>query len=306
MAMDEITNKENIEVMTVDEAELPSIISSQLDLIAELEEKMNAAIEKGNSAKESAASAKEKSAGAFKKKEAIEALQSATFDLAEAQASSLDAQQVLFEYQRQMTEITKYLFGLGCTNISVNRAIIQGLRDGVEGKDSEKFGELAKQHMLTLIKQLKAQEDIQNKTTNLSVHLKEHEERLDSQEEKLDRQISAQNKKDSQQDQLIEKKRKAGVVQAEELEKRKQKDKQQDAELEKQAQKDAEHDAQLKVREGKDEEHDRQLTELKETISKLEERVDELESKKIKINLIYAAIALGVVATILSVIQFFI
>lgn len=292
MAMDEITNKENIEVMTVGEAELPSIISSQLDLIAELEAKMNAAVEKGNSAKESAASAKERSAGAFKKKEAIEALQSATVDLAEAQMSSLDAQQILFEYQRQMTEITKYLFGLGCTNISVNRAIIQGLRDGVEGKNSEKFGELAKQHMLTLIKQLKAQEDIQNKTTNLSVHLKEHEQRLDSQEEKLDRKISEQSKKDSQQDQLIEKNRKAGAVQAEELEKRKQKDKQQDA--------------QLKVREEKDEEHDHQLAELNDMISRLEERVVELENKKIQVNLIYVSVALGAVATILAVIQFFI
>lgn len=306
MEMGEVINKENIAIMTVDENELPSIISGQLDLMADLELKMSDALEKAKNVKDSAASAKAKSAGAFKRKEAIEALQSATVDLAEAQSSSMDAQQVFFEYQRQMTEITKYLFGLGCTNISVNRAIIQGLRDGVEGKDSEKFGELAKQHMLTLIKQLKAQEDIQNKTTNLTVHLQEHEQRLDVQEEKLDKQISEQSKKDSQQDKLIEKNRQIGLAQTEEIKKRKQKDQQQDAAIERQIKKDIEHDEQLKIREEKDIEHDHQLVELQNRILQLDERLTEVENKKIQVNLLYVSIAVSTIAIILGVLHFFV
>lgn len=187
---------EEMEFMTVDEADLPDIISKQMILMADLEEKMNKALEKADEAKNSAESARKKSAGAFKKKEAIEALQSASVELAEAQSSSIDAQQISFEYQRQMTEITKYLFGLGCTNISINRAIIQGLRDGIDGKEAEKFGDLAKEHMLTLIKQLKAQEDIQNKTENLSTYIREQGSRLDSQETIIEKQIQKDQEHD--------------------------------------------------------------------------------------------------------------
>ena len=119
MAMDEITNKENIEVMTVDEAELPSIISSQLDLIAELEEKMNAAIEKNkalkhkfkkNSAGEIGFEKDPKQVAAEMKQKAAETVQKLSDDdMLNAKSSDLDIQGRQLQQQTRSASLLERL-----------------------------------------------------------------------------------------------------------------------------------------------------------------------------------------------------
>ena len=104
---------QNYEIEKIDVAQVPTIIQEQLEGLQKLKDNVAIATERAQKAQQSAKTAKNKSAGLFQKKEAIESLQSATVDLADAQISSTEAQQVSFEYQQRLSEITKFLFGMG-------------------------------------------------------------------------------------------------------------------------------------------------------------------------------------------------
>ena len=68
-----------------------------------------------------------------------------------------------FEYQKKLGEITKYLFGLGVTNIAMNRSVVRELELKLQGASAEELDEFARRELLGVVKQLKAQEDIMKK-----------------------------------------------------------------------------------------------------------------------------------------------
>lgn len=173
--MSEISNVLSIPI--VDESQLPSIISEQMDKLKEVEENINHAENTALEAKQKAENAKV-SAGFFKKKQAIELLQDAAQGIAEAQISATDAQKFLFEYQKELTKITKYLFGLGVSSISANRVIVKELELKLQGASDGEISELAKQELISIVKQLKAQEDVYNRLDSLTENCKDHEKRI--------------------------------------------------------------------------------------------------------------------------------
>jgi DNA-binding ferritin-like protein (Dps family) len=118
------------------------------------------------------------------RKEAIEELQTASVSIADSVASNAEAQKVSFEFQTKLAEITKYLFGLGVSNIASNRIVVRELELRLNGASKEELSELARQEMLMVIKQLKDQEDILIKQEELAKNVKGHENRLKSQSEK--------------------------------------------------------------------------------------------------------------------------
>ena len=77
-------NKNTFDVNTVNENQLPTVISSQFKKLTELENNVVKMMEKAANAKQKANDA-QVSAGWFKKKKAIEALQEAVKGLAESQ-----------------------------------------------------------------------------------------------------------------------------------------------------------------------------------------------------------------------------
>ncbi|MEG0367732.1 MAG: hypothetical protein RR585_12905, partial [Coprobacillus sp.] len=110
-------NKVNIE-------ELPSILSSQFDKLEVLEENVKKSVLMAIEAKNEAEYAQVK-IGLFEstKKNAIELLQGACEGLAEGIMTAAEAQKVSFEYHTKLTEITKFLFGLGVSNLAMNRSV---------------------------------------------------------------------------------------------------------------------------------------------------------------------------------------
>ena len=174
----------DVEVVVVDEAEIPNIVTSQFSSLQELSNKYEDALTKAKSAKEAAETAHEKSAGLFKKKEAIEALQDAQLDTAEALISMTDVQKLTLEYQEKITQITQYLFGLGVSNIAANRSVVRQLELKLKGASKEELSELARQELLNVVKQLKAQEDIMEKQSKLSSKVHDHDKRIKEQEKK--------------------------------------------------------------------------------------------------------------------------
>ncbi len=153
-------------------AELPDIISEQVILLNDLDKKVKVATEQAEAAKSSADLAAGKSAGLFQKKAAIEAIQSSQSVLAEAVVSGAEAQKIAFEFQTQLAQITKYLFGLGVTNLALNRSVVRELKLKLEGASAEELSDLAKQEILNVIRQLKAQEDLLQKQEELDQKIK--------------------------------------------------------------------------------------------------------------------------------------
>lgn len=169
------------------EKDLPILIHGQIEKLNKLDQSVKKAIAAAEKAKDSAKDAKDKSAGLFKKKAAIEELQSAGMKLAEAVQLGAEAQKISFEFQTKLAEITKYLFGLGVSNIASNRSVVRELEMRLRGASQEELSELAQQELITVVKQLKEQEDILRKQENISKTLKIHDERLKVQSQKNQR-----------------------------------------------------------------------------------------------------------------------
>ncbi len=286
----------NVEVVVVDEKEIPGIVTSQFLNLQKLTNKYEEALTKANSAKESAEIAHEKSAGLLKKKEAIEALQGAQLDTADALIAMTDVQKLTLEYQEKITQITQYLFGLGVSNIAANRSVVRQLELKLKGASKEELSELARQELLNVVKQLKAQEDIMEKQSKLSSKVKDHDKKIKEQEKmgfelgdridvaedsikkndtkhsehearqdqklrKHDEILAKHERKDSEHDDLLDKGQKKDAEHDRRLAEQAAKDVEHDRKFQAQEEKDAEHDRKLMVQEEKDVEHDRKFAE---------------------------------------------
>ena len=143
--------------------DLPKTITEQFDKIAILEEKVKAAKTNANTAKEKANDAKKGSLSFFQRKTTIESLQVATDNLATSQGSIVDALDASFDYQQQLGQITQFLFILGVSNIAGTRSVVQQLKDELKKSSSKGLSNTAKTEILSIIKQLEAQEDMANR-----------------------------------------------------------------------------------------------------------------------------------------------
>lgn len=166
LAQEILEKSTNLEM--VSKEDLPVLLNEQVTKLNQLDSSIKKAIEAAEFANKSAITAKEQSAGFGKKKVAIEQLQSASYDLAKAVQSGMVAQKVSFEFQTKLSEISKYLFGLGVSNIASNRFVVRELELKLKGASEEELSELAQQEIVTVVKQLKEQEDLLIKLENLS------------------------------------------------------------------------------------------------------------------------------------------
>ena len=167
---------EIIKAKNVKQADLPVIIAKQYDKLKELEDNVERAYTLAQSASDSADNAYYKSAGFGHKKAAIESLQDAVKDLGSAQISAAEAQKISFEYQTKLAEITKYLFGLGASSIAMNRSVVRELELKLKGASAEEISDLAKQELVNVVTQLKAQEDIMLKQDKIMKEVKANHE----------------------------------------------------------------------------------------------------------------------------------
>lgn len=169
-------NKNTFDVNTVNENQLPTVISSQFKKLTELENNVVKAMNMAAQAKRKANDA-QVSAGLFKKKKAIEALQEAVKGQANALIPIVDAQKLLLKYQADLTKITIFLANLGAQNLAMNRAVVRELELRLKGASDEEFSDLAKQELIKVIADLKNREDIMNKQDKIAENVgKQHED----------------------------------------------------------------------------------------------------------------------------------
>ena len=259
-----------------DDISVPTLIQHQFSQLQALRNNVELATKKAEKAQNSVKYAKEKSAGFFKKKEAIESLQNAAVDLADAQISAAEAQEVSFEYQQKLGEITKYLFGLGVTNIAANRSVVRELEMRLKGASEEELDEFARQELLGVVKQLKAQEDIMKKQSELSQWVKEHEDKLEAHEIKnyeYDKYFEYQAEKYKEYDLLLEMRKNKDIEHDRLFIEKTKKDEARDKEIARQAAKDVEHERLIAEQTQKGEQRDKLLVEVFEK--------DKLQDKEI-------------------------
>ena len=255
-------SEEMIILNNFDSSQVPDVISGQYEKIVELEEKVKASVSKAEQAKKSAKKAAELEVHWYSnKKNAIELLQDAVLDNSKSQISLAEAQEKLFEYQTKLSEITKYLFALGTSNIAMNRSVVREIELKLMGASSEEISQLAKEELRTVIAQLKAQEDIMTKQEALTKKTKEHASRLGI----LDRQMG--EFEDAQKDQ------------GEQIEKNISKISEHDDRLKDQMKKDEEIERRLEGQEAYDEEQQRRIDENSELLGEHRKLIESQEKK---------------------------
>lgn len=165
-----------------DDNRLPELIQTQIGKLNELDEGVKKALADAELAKASAKKAHEQSAdrGFFtdKKKIAIEELQQAGIALAKAVTSGTEAQKLSFEMQKRLADVTKYLFTLGVSNIAANRTVVRELEMRLRSASEEELSELARTEVLSVIKQLKEQEDLLRKQDQMGRTLSAHDTKI--------------------------------------------------------------------------------------------------------------------------------
>lgn len=165
-------------VMQVDEKDVPSLIQGQFTIMSDLKKNLEVVKQKAIDADIQAQKAKDQKTGFFKMKGTIESIQETQISLSEATMQNALALEKAFEYQQRLAEITKYLFELGITNITMNRCVVQELEMRLNNASEEEIDEMARNELKDVVKKLKAQEDISKKQTDLSIKLKEAYSRI--------------------------------------------------------------------------------------------------------------------------------
>lgn len=192
----EISSEQGI--VSVNVNDIPDIITSSIDNISKLEGQVRSAEQSASKAmdyvSEQMTRYEEKGAWIFKHrsgntKDIIEDTQEAVEKLATAQQVSVEAIKKSFEFQKKLAQTAKYLFDLGCANVTVNRIAVRAIEIKLSGASKETLSELAKQEMMAVVRQLKEQEDILKKQEFLNSKVKEHALRLDTKDD-LDREQS--------------------------------------------------------------------------------------------------------------------
>ena len=235
--------------------EVPDIIHKKFSSLDELKLNVKKACKKAEEAKKSADEAKKHSVGLFQKKGAIEALQTVTSDLAEAQILTVEAQKLSFEYHQKVTELTAYLFKLGVSSIAINRSVVRELELKLKGASQETLDEFARKEIMEVVRQLKEQEDLMNKHNELSKKVRFNREKTIEH----DKLFEEKHRIDTLQSEEISRQVEKGKELEKRIDARVEKDKSQDEEIARQAEMDEKLQKRIDARVEKDKNQDEKI-----------------------------------------------
>lgn len=255
-----------------DASNVPDVIQSKFANLNELKKNVDIAVEDAESAMNSARAAADKPTGLFRKAEAIEALQGTAENLAKAQISAVQAQKVSFEYQKKFAEVAKFLLELGVSSIAMNRVVVRELELKLKGASEEELSRLERDEINSVIKQLKAQQDIMLLQKDLKAKIKAQKAELDLQKQRnneFGKELQQQEEHNKWQDDIIKQ--------------HSEKDMEQDRLIAENTQKNIEHDRALAETSKKDISQDkeivRQAAESRDLERKLIDRTEKDESQ---------------------------
>ena len=164
--------------------QIPRFVRQKYDELKAIDVKVQEAIQKAEAATQSANAAARQKAGLFGKKKAIKSLQQAALDAASAIGANTEASSLLFQYQRDIMQITKALATVGMQSLAANRAAMKSLQDILHGAAATELSPSAREELMGVIRDLKSNEDWMQKVENTEKQGKDTRKRVSKLEKK--------------------------------------------------------------------------------------------------------------------------
>lgn len=157
--------------------------------------------------KKKADKVKNEKVGLFNKKESIESLQKGHVELAdtqcgvsdtvqrvsdvqssmvEAQNDTMDALKFSIDFNKEITNITKYLFLLGCSSMAASQTVCRTLEMKLRDASEEELSEMARQELKNVVDNLKSQENIMRRQKQFECDLDIYISKTDKNIDRLD------------------------------------------------------------------------------------------------------------------------
>ena len=167
------------EINTVTQENLPNIVHSQYEILAELDAKLKVAFQKAQVATQSANAAANVKVGLFHgKKKAIKVSQQAIQDLAEGNAANTEAVKVVLIYFQQISQMMKWLISLSTLGLAMTRATINQLQLILKDGASKRLSDATIDELKGVIRDLKSKEDFMQKLAKTETAVNQHEKRI--------------------------------------------------------------------------------------------------------------------------------
>lgn len=156
----------------VSEENITEIVNDQVSNIEKLSKKIIEALDNAKISRAMGETAFGKNAGFGHKKEAIESLQKAVKCIGESTSDNAESQKLLFDCLQKMAQVEKTILSVSCMSIATNRSAIEQLETILEGASKEKFSELTRRELHSIIKQIRQQQDILEKQDRLEENVR--------------------------------------------------------------------------------------------------------------------------------------
>lgn len=236
-----------LENFDISDDQLPRVIEEQFQGIVSIDEQITLAYQNCEKAKEVAT--QQIRAKRLNSTEAINSTQDAVRLLAEAQTTLSNAQKILFEHQKRMSDSMRYLLLLGASNVAMSRMVVIELEKKLSQAQHEKLSNQTKQELIGIIKLLREQESAFSKQDRMSEQIEDMEDAIESQQEEIQRihhTDEQQNIKDAEHDERIDANARKNHSQDIQIAESVRRDMVQDVEIQRQQEIDMLHDIQIK------------------------------------------------------------
>ena len=105
--------------------------------------------------------------------ESIKKMQESTYYLSNVVIDISNNQIIFWDYLKKISEITKFLFNLGISNIVANNIVVHYLEKKLSDASKEELDDLAREEVENVVKRLKKQQELESRYEDFKKHIKE-------------------------------------------------------------------------------------------------------------------------------------
>ena len=105
--------------------------------------------------------------------ESIKKMQESTYYLSNVVIDISNNQIIFWDYLKKISEITKFLFNLGISNIATNNIVVHYLEKKLSDASKEELDDLAREEVENVVERLKKQQELESRYEDFKKHIKE-------------------------------------------------------------------------------------------------------------------------------------
>ena len=105
--------------------------------------------------------------------ESMVKIQKATYYLSNVVIDISNNQIIFWDYLKKISEITKFLFNLGISNIATNNIVVHYLEKKLSDASKEELDDLAREEVENVVERLKKQHELESRYEDFKKHIKE-------------------------------------------------------------------------------------------------------------------------------------